>query len=70
MYAAPIAPAQEEPPNLARRIAHQESETKAARDQYTYRQTLVFAELNSHGAATGEYREERDIILSPRSRTH
>jgi hypothetical protein len=57
--------AQEPPPNLARRIAHQESETKAARDEYTYRQTVVFAELNAHGAATGEYREERDVILSP-----
>ena len=26
---------------------------------------MVFAELNDHGAATGEYREERDVILSP-----
>jgi len=57
--------AQEPPPDLVRHIAHQESETRAARDQYTYRQTVVFAELDAHGAATGEYREVRDIIFSP-----
>ena len=59
------ARAQEAPPNLARRIAHQESETQAARNEYNYRQTVVFAELDARGAATGEYREERDVILSP-----
>ena len=59
------APAQEAPPNLARRIAHEESETQAARNDYTYRQTVVFAELDAHGAETGHYREERDVIFSP-----
>ena len=59
------AGAQEAPPNLARRIAHEESETQAARDDYTYRQAVVFAELDEHGAQTGEYREERDVIFSP-----
>jgi len=63
-------PSGEAPPNLARKIAHVESETKAARDDYTYRQTVVFAELDGHGAQSGEYREERDVILSPdRERT-
>jgi len=61
---APL-PAQDPPPNLARLIAHRESETQAVREEYNYRQTLAFAELNDHGAATGEYREERDVILSP-----
>lgn len=56
---------QEPPPDLARRIAHQESATQAARNQYTYRQSVVFAELDAHGAATGEYREVRDVIFSP-----
>ena len=55
---------------MARRIAHEESETQAARDNYTYRQSVVFAELNEHGAQTGEYREERDVVFSPdRERT-
>ncbi|HVN06320.1 MAG TPA: hypothetical protein VMT86_17985 [Bryobacteraceae bacterium] len=62
---APPIRAQEPPPDLARRIAHQESATEAARDQYDYRQTVEFSELDSHGAATGQYREVRDVILSP-----
>jgi hypothetical protein len=63
--AAAGARAQEAPANLARRIAHRESETQAARNEYAYRQTVVFAELDAHGAQTGEYREERDVIFSP-----
>ena len=58
-------PPAEAPPNLPRLIAHQETATQAARDDYTFRQTLVFAELDGHGAATGEYREERDVMFSP-----
>src|SRR5689334_7457260 len=49
--------AQEPPPDLARRVAHRESETQAARNDYTYRQTVVFAEMDGHGAQTGEYHE-------------
>ncbi len=60
-----VARAQDAPPNLARQIAHRESETQAARNDYTDRQSVVFAELDAHGAETGEYREERDVIFSP-----
>ncbi|MGA2136215.1 MAG: hypothetical protein ABSH50_28325 [Bryobacteraceae bacterium] len=63
--AAAGARGQEAPPNLARRIAHAESENQAARAEYNYRQTVAFAELNEHGGTVGEYREERDVILSP-----
>jgi hypothetical protein len=59
------APSGEAPLNLARNIAHRERETQAARNDYTFRQTVVFAELDEHGAQTGEYREERDVIFSP-----
>ncbi len=62
---APAARAQDPPPDLARRIAHRESETQAARNEYTYRQTVLFAELDDRGAQTGEYREERDVTFSP-----
>ena len=62
---AAAASAQEEPPGLARQVAHRESETQAARNEYTFRQTVVFAELDAHGAPTGEYREVRDVIFSP-----
>src|ERR1017187_28551 len=59
------ARAQEAPPSLARRIAHRESETQAARNDYTYRQTVVFGDLEAHGAEAGEYGEARDVIFSP-----
>ncbi len=65
LFALESAGGQEPPPNLARKIAHQESLTQAARAEYNYRQTVTFMELDGHGAATGEYREERDVILSP-----
>jgi hypothetical protein len=42
-----------------------ETETRVARNEYTYRQTVVFAELDAHGAQTGESRETRDIVFSP-----
>ena len=38
---------------------------RAARDRYTYRQTMTVEELDSRGARTGEYREVRDVIFSP-----
>jgi hypothetical protein len=63
--AARQAVPQEPPPNLARQIAHMETATQAIRNEYIYRQTVVFAELDSHGAQTGEYREVRDVVLSP-----
>lgn len=60
-----VARAQEPPPNLAKLVAHRESETVAERNQYTYRQTVTLQELDSRGAARGEYKETRDIIFSP-----
>lgn len=38
---------------------------KAARDQYTYRQTVLFQELDRRGAEVGRYHEVRDIIFNP-----
>ena len=58
--------AQDEPPNLAKLIAHRESETEAERNEYMYRQTFTLDELDSRGGARGEYREVRDIIFSPK----
>lgn len=58
------ATAQEPPPDLARRVAHRESQTQAARNDYTYRQTVVLTEIDPHGAPSGEYREVRDVIFS------
>ncbi len=54
-----------QPADLLKRVAERETENEAARQNYTYRQTVVVADLDSHGAQRGEYREVRDIIFSP-----
>ncbi|HEY1220484.1 MAG: hypothetical protein ABSE42_10050 [Bryobacteraceae bacterium] len=59
------ARAQEAPPNLAKLVAHRESETEAERNQYTYRQTLTVEQLDERGILRGQYREVRDIVFSP-----
>ncbi len=53
------------PPNLAKLVAHRETETEAERNEYMYRQTFTLEELDSHGGAQGVYQEVRDIIFSP-----
>lgn len=60
-----MARAEDPPPNLAKLVAHRESETEAERNEYMYRQTVTLQELDSRGAARGEYKEVRDIIFSP-----
>ena len=60
------ATAEEPPPNLAKLVAHRESETEAERNEYTYRQTVTIDELDDRGGARGSYKEVRDIIFSPK----
>src|ERR1035438_8838179 len=43
---APVS-AQDEPANLAKLVAHRESETEAERNEYMYRQTVTIDELRS-----------------------
>jgi hypothetical protein len=62
---APFAPAQEPPPGLAKRVAARATATRAALDQYTYRQSVTVVELSPMGAQTGEYREVREVVFSP-----
>lgn len=57
--------AEDAPPNLAKLVAHRESETAAERNEYMYRQSVTLQELDSRGAARCEYKEMRDIIFSP-----
>jgi hypothetical protein len=59
------APADDPPPNLAKLVAHRESETEAERNEWMYRQSVVVQELDDRGSARGEYKETRDIIFSP-----
>ena len=63
---APQARAQDPPPNLAKLVAHRETETEIERNEYTYRQGVTIEELDDHGMARGQYRETRDVIFSPR----
>ncbi len=53
------------PPDLARRVAHRESETAEERRHYAYTQSVRLQELDGHGIQAGEYREVRDVIFSP-----
>ncbi len=67
-FGLPLAafPADEPPPNLAKLVAHRETESEAERNEYMYRQTVALDELDDRGGARGNYREIRDIIFSPK----
>ena len=64
-FLTPRLDAADPPANLAKLVAHRESETEAERNEYTYRQTVTIQELDSRGAARGEYKEIRSITFSP-----
>jgi len=53
------------PANLARLIAHRETQTETERNEYTYRQSVTIDELDGSGGARGQYQETRDVIFSP-----
>lgn len=56
--------AQDAPPKLLKKIAQREAESAYARNNYTYRQTVVVQEFSDKGLIDGEYREVRDITFS------
>jgi hypothetical protein len=60
-----VAWAEGPPGDLARRVALRATETRQARDNYTYRQSVRIEELSPSGASAGEYREMREVIFSP-----
>jgi hypothetical protein len=67
LVAGPLGLRADDPPaNLAKLVAHRETETEAERNDYTYRQTVTIEELDNNGGARGQYREVRDIIFSPK----
>jgi hypothetical protein len=61
----PQARGQDGPSNLAKLVAHRETETETERNEYTYRQSVNLDELDDLGGARGQYRETRDVIFSP-----
>ncbi len=58
-------PAADPPAGLLKRIAERETENERARENYTYRQSVVIQEFDDRQAITGQYREMRDITFSP-----
>jgi len=64
---APAVWAEDAPAGLARRVAARATEARRAREQYTYRQTVVVEELTPNGVRAGEYRETREVVFSPRA---
>jgi hypothetical protein len=58
--AVPASRAQQQPPpNLAKLVAARESASEAERNQYAYRQKLLFEELEPRGW----YAEEREVVF-------
>jgi hypothetical protein len=53
------------PQDLAKRVAHRESETAEERRQYAYTQSVRLQEIDGRGSQAGEYREVREVIFSP-----
>src|SRR6476620_10012675 len=53
------------PADLERKVAAREAENEEARNNYTYKQTVVLEEIDSRGGRAGEYREVREVIFSP-----
>jgi hypothetical protein len=65
IIAAAALRAADPPPDLAKRVAHRESETASERAHYAYTQSMRLMELDSRGIGAGEYRETREVIFSP-----
>jgi hypothetical protein len=65
IIAAAALRAADPPPDLAKRVAHRESETARERSHYAYTQSMRLMELDARGAESGEYRETREVIFSP-----
>lgn len=63
--AVPESSGDNPPPDLVQKVAAQESGDDAARDHYTYRQTVTLDELDNRGLVGGEYKEVRDVVFSP-----
>ena len=63
--ATAVLEAADPPPNLLRKIAERENHNALARQDYTYRQSFTFQEIDEFGRMIGEYREITDVTFSP-----
>lgn len=57
--------AKDPPADLAKRVAHRETQTAAERAHFTYTQSVRLQELDKRGIQAGEYHEVREVIFSP-----
>jgi hypothetical protein len=62
-----LAAGQQMPPGLPRKVALRETESEAARANFTYRQNVLIEELDDLGARRGDYREVREVAFSPQA---
>lgn len=53
------------PPNLLNKIAERETASAAARENYTYRQSVTIQEFDHRDLVSGQYHEVRDVTFSP-----
>jgi hypothetical protein len=53
------------PPGLLHKIAERENQNALAREDYTYRQSVTFQEIDEFGRVIGEYRQVTDVTFSP-----
>lgn len=58
------------PLDLLKRVLDRETATEAERSNYAYRQSVRIEELSDLGQRRGEYREVRDVILTPEGKRH
>jgi hypothetical protein len=65
--AEPLAMPVEE---IIRRFGAAEAEFKAARHNYTYKQSVHIREYDSYGVRGGEYKRESEIIFTPEGERH
>lgn len=64
--ASPPVPAEE----IIQKFAAKEAEFRAARDNYTYSQSIRFRDFDNFGAPGGEFRRESDIVFTPEGRRY
>ncbi len=62
-----FAHAQQMPAGLPKKVAQRETESEAARANFTYRQSVLIEELDERGARRGDYQETREVIFSPQA---
>jgi hypothetical protein len=62
-----LAQAQQMPTGLPKKVAQRETESEAARANFTYQQSVLVEELDDRGARRGDYQELREVVFSSKA---